>query len=50
MESVTLPVRRLDPEVELPTYAYEGDAGLDLRSAEDATLGPLERRRCPGPR
>ncbi len=44
MESVTLPVRRLDPEVELPTYAYEGDAGLDLRSAEDATLGPLERR------
>ena len=30
--------------MELPSYAYEGDAGLDLRSAEDVVLKPFERR------
>jgi dUTP pyrophosphatase len=29
--------------VELPSYAYEGDAGLDLRAAEDVLLRPFER-------
>lgn len=42
--TVSLPVKRLDPTVELPAYAYAGDAGLDLRSNEDVTLAPLERR------
>jgi dUTP pyrophosphatase len=28
-----LEVRRLDPDLELPTYAKPGDAGLDLRAA-----------------
>lgn len=41
---IDLPIKRLDPTVELPSYAYEGDAGLDLRSSEDVTLAPLERR------
>ncbi len=41
---VDLPIKRLDPSVELPSYAYEGDAGLDLRSSEDVTLRPFERR------
>ncbi len=41
---VTVPIKRLDPTVELPAYAYEGDAGLDLRSNEDVVLAPLERR------
>lgn len=41
---VRLPVKRLDPSIELPSYAYEGDAGLDLRSSEDVTLKPFERR------
>lgn len=35
---------RLDKEIELPSYAYEGDAGLDLRSAESFELKPFERR------
>jgi dUTP pyrophosphatase len=39
-----LPIKRLDSSVELPTYAYEGDAGLDLRSNEDVMLAPQERR------
>ncbi len=44
MRSIELEVQRLDPEVDLPSYAYKGDAGLDLRSSEDVTLKPLERR------
>ncbi len=43
-DRIELCVKRLDPEVELPSYAYEGDAGLDLRSNEDVTLEPFERR------
>ena len=29
--------------VELPTYAHEGDAGLDLRITKDVKLAPLQR-------
>lgn len=43
-EDLVVPIRRLDPTVELPGYAYAGDAGLDLRSNEDVTLMPHERR------
>ena len=43
-DTINLPIKRLDPTVELPTYAYEGDAGLDLRANEDVTLAPHERR------
>ena len=38
-----LRVRRLDPDVPLPSYAHPGDAGMDLASAEQRTLGPGER-------
>ena len=41
---IMVPIKRLDPDVELPSYAYAGDAGLDLRSSEDVTLEPFERR------
>jgi len=37
---IKLAVKRLDPSIELPAYAREGDAGLDLRAAHDATLEP----------
>ena len=37
---IELPVKRLDPSVELPAYARDGDAGLDLHAAHDATLQP----------
>ena len=43
-DRIRLRIRRLDPTVELPAYAYEGDAGLDLRANEDVTLAPHERR------
>jgi dUTP pyrophosphatase len=37
---VELLVRRLDPTLELPSYAHEGDAGLDLVAREAAVLAP----------
>jgi dUTP pyrophosphatase len=38
-----LPITRLDRELPLPSYAHPGDAGLDLYSTEDVTLGPGDR-------
>ncbi|MGH7306857.1 MAG: dUTP diphosphatase [Candidatus Rokuibacteriota bacterium] len=40
---IKLPLKRLDPSLELPAYAREGDAGLDLRAAHEATLEPGHR-------
>jgi dUTP pyrophosphatase len=34
---------RLEPQALMPTRAYEGDAGLDLYSAEAARIEPGER-------
>ena len=44
METLELPVKRLDDTLEMPAYAYVGDAGLDLRSAEDVVIAPFERK------
>lgn len=41
---VTVPVKRLDKTLDMPAYAYPGDAGLDLRSAEETVLKPFERK------
>jgi dUTP pyrophosphatase len=40
---VELRVTRLDRELPLPGYAHDGDAGLDLFSAENVTLAPGRR-------
>jgi dUTP pyrophosphatase len=37
-------VRRLHPDATIPAAAYDGDAGLDLASVEEAELAPGERR------
>jgi len=42
-----LPVTRLDTGLPLPSYAHDGDAGLDLRAATDVTLAPFERALVP---
>jgi len=39
-----LKIKRLDKTATLPKYAHEGDAGLDLFSAENYTLKPNERK------
>lgn len=41
--AVNVRIKRLDPDLPLPSYAHPGDAGLDLYSAEDRTLAPHER-------
>ncbi|MGN6244494.1 MAG: dUTP diphosphatase [Motilibacteraceae bacterium] len=40
-------VRRLDPELPLPSYAHPGDAGADLVAAVDVELAPGERALVP---
>ena len=45
--TVEIMVQRVDPEVPLPAYAHEGDAGADLVTAVDATLAPGERAVLP---
>src|SRR5246500_2737922 len=38
---------RLDPDLPLPSRAHDGDAGVDLYSAQDVELGPGERALVP---
>ena len=35
---VTIPIRRLDTDLPLPSYAHAGDAGADLVARESVTL------------
>ncbi|OGY89283.1 MAG: hypothetical protein A2927_00415 [Candidatus Komeilibacteria bacterium RIFCSPLOWO2_01_FULL_45_10] len=36
-------IKKLHPDVKIPSYAHSGDAGLDLFSREDKELKPGER-------
>lgn len=45
--SLTVDIKRLDPELPIPAYAHAGDAGLDFRSTVDVTLAPLQRALIP---
>lgn len=40
-------IKRLDPELPIPAFAHEGDAGLDLLAAESLSLKPSERALVP---
>ena len=42
-----VPVRILDPDLPIPRYASEGDAGLDLLAAESISLEPGQRTAVP---
>ncbi len=44
---VSLPLRRLDPDLPVPSYAHPGDAGADLYAATEVTLAPGERTLVP---
>ncbi|MDA0371603.1 MAG: dUTP diphosphatase [Actinomycetota bacterium] len=37
-ERLEVPIVRLDPDLALPTYAHDGDAGIDLVAREDALV------------
>ena len=47
MSNLEVQIQKLDSELPLPKYAYEGDAGLDLISAIDITVEPFERQAVP---
>jgi len=36
-------LKRIHPELQIPSYAHTGDAGLDIHSLEDVVLEPGER-------
>ena len=44
---VEILITRLDEDVPLPSYAHPGDAGADLTTTVDVTLGPGERAMVP---
>jgi dUTP pyrophosphatase len=44
---VAIQIIRLDPELDLPSYARPGDAGADLSAREGVTLAPGERKLVP---
>lgn len=45
--SISVKITKLDPTVELPRYAYAGDAGLDLRANATLDIAPFERTLIP---
>lgn len=45
--AVTVQLRRLDPDLPLPSYARHADAGADLVTAVDVDLAPGERVTVP---
>ena len=47
MKKLPIGIKRLDASLEVPRYAYPGDAGMDLRCTEDFSLQPFERKAVP---
>ena len=45
--STRLAVVRLDRDLPMPSRAHEGDAGIDLYSAQDVDLAPGQRALVP---
>ncbi|HYZ92400.1 MAG TPA: dUTP diphosphatase [Actinomycetota bacterium] len=43
MATLRLEIKRLDPDLPLPAYQHDDDAGLDLHAAEAIKLAPGER-------
>ena len=42
-QSITIPIE-LSEEVQLPTYFYDGDSGMDVRAIEDIDIAPGETK------
>ena len=47
MTKLSIALKRLDPEMALPKYSYEGDAALDISSRIDTIIPPHERACIP---
>ena len=44
MPSIKIKIKRLNEDAITPSYAHEGDAGLDIRTTENYILKPGERK------
>lgn len=47
MDTIRVPIMSLVEGLDMPRYAYPGDAGLDLVSAQDVILQPYQRAVVP---
>jgi len=47
MNKLEVQIQKLNPDVKMPSYAHEGDAGVDLYSTVDRVLAPGERALIP---
>ena len=47
MSKLEIPVQRLNEGAAMPSYAHDGDAGVDLYAAADITVRPGERALVP---
>jgi dUTP pyrophosphatase len=45
--SLILKIKKLSPDVTLPTYAHAGDAAFDLLASTDITVAPMQRVQVP---
>lgn len=44
LRNMRLRIQKIDPEAHVPSYAYDGDAGMDIRSIESVAIQPGERQ------
>ena len=44
---IAIKIKILDKTLPIPKYAHKGDAGIDLYSAIDCIIKPLERKKVP---
>ncbi|ACV22118.1 Deoxyuridine 5'-triphosphate nucleotidohydrolase [Slackia heliotrinireducens] len=42
-QKLRVPIKKLAEDAVVPSYAYDGDAGVDLRATENLVLKPFER-------
>lgn len=47
MTEVQIEIKALNEAAKIPSYAYSGDAGMDLSASESLTLQPFERALVP---
>jgi len=47
IDTMRIPLKRLDPELPVPGHAHPGDGGVDLHAREAVTLEPGERAIVP---
>lgn len=43
MSAIRIPITTLSENAVIPSYAYPGDAGMDLRATETVMLAPFQR-------